>query len=67
MKHNVNHIISIGSGRPPVAKCTCGWKTEPSSDLLKLGSAAFKHKGETGHELRRPEDKEPLEVLKTIE
>lgn len=50
------HIISLGVGKPPLAQCTCGWKTEQTEDLYSLGVAAFAHKDETGHRLRRPDD-----------
>ena len=37
---------------PPKAKCTCGWETEPTSELNVLGRLAFEHRDETGHGLR---------------
>lgn len=52
---NKKEVISLGVGRPPIAKCTCGWKSEPTEDLYDLGVAAFAHRDETGHELRKPE------------
>lgn len=50
------NIIRIGFGKPPRAECSCGWSTEPSEDLFKLGVAAFQHRNDTGHQLRQPED-----------
>lgn len=50
------YIISLGVGRPPKAQCTCGWSTEPTEDLYVLGAEAFKHRDETGHQLRKPDD-----------
>lgn len=55
-KNKSGDIISLASGRPPRASCTCGWQTEPSTDLYDLGKAAFIHKDKTGHELRKPEE-----------
>lgn len=49
-------IISLGVGKPPVAKCTCGWKTKQTEDLYELGVLAFQHRDATGHRLRTPED-----------
>lgn len=46
-------VIRLGVGRPPVAKCSCGWKTKPTEDLFDLGVAAFDHAAETGHVLRK--------------
>ena len=48
------HVIAMtGSSREtPWVECTCGWKTEPTSEIMKLGTAAFNHRDETGHGLR---------------
>lgn len=43
---------------PPRAKCTCGWETEPMSELNILGRLAFEHRDETGHGLRKHSDSE---------
>lgn len=40
---------------PPKAKCTCGWETEPTSELGTLGRLAFEHRDVTGHGLRQHE------------
>lgn len=54
-----NYIIRIDgdlrSDIPPKAVCTCGWETEPNAKLAELGSAAFDHREETGHGLRKTE------------
>jgi len=47
------YIIRLGVGRPPRAECSCGWKTESTEDLYELGTQAFKHRDETGHQLRK--------------
>lgn len=47
------HIIRLGVGRPPHAECSCGWASEPTGDLHALGTAAFNHRDETGHDLRK--------------
>ncbi|ADD80984.1 gp093 [Rhodococcus phage ReqiPepy6] len=49
-------IIRIGVGRPPRAMCSCGWDTPPNENLIELGTAAFGHRDDTGHQLRRPDD-----------
>lgn len=54
-KEKAVDIISLGVGRPPRAQCTCGWSTEPTEDLYVLGSQAFQHRDETGHQLRKPD------------
>ena len=51
------HLITLEwdrrSGEPPHAECTCGeFKTEPTTNMLKLGLEAFKHRDITGHILR---------------
>lgn len=51
-------IISLGVGRPPRAKCTCGWDVPPNEDLFELGLAAFQHRDDTGHQLRQPDEPE---------
>lgn len=55
---NTKHIISLGVGKPPKAQCTCGWSTEPSTDLYNLGRAAFEHRDKTGHQLRQPPEED---------
>lgn len=54
MSDTEQYIISLGVGRPPSAKCTCGWSYGPDADLFKLGTEAFNHMEETGHTLRKP-------------
>lgn len=55
---NEEFIIRIGVGRPPRAMCSCGWDTPPNSNLLELGTAAFQHRDDTGHQLRKPPEDE---------
>lgn len=49
-------VIRLGVGRPPIAKCSCGWETEPSPKLYDLASLAFEHSADTGHVLRKHEE-----------
>lgn len=52
------HVISMqgSSTETPWVECTCGWKTEATTELMLLGTAAFKHRDETGHGLRHVAD-----------
>jgi hypothetical protein len=41
------------SGEPPHAECTCGkFKTDPTTNMARLGVLSFAHRDQTGHKLR---------------
>lgn len=61
MKSKDIYVITL-EGRPrsdqpdPIVKCTCGWQFGPSDSMMALGTMAFNHRDETGHELRDHSD-----------
>lgn len=53
----IQHVImlegDLRSDEDPRAVCTCGWESEPTSNLVSIGNEAKKHAVDTGHNLRQ--------------